>query len=181
VKPKIIIGAIAVVSQFFASHSSSLAAGYLTNINICSRFPHTIMFSMAYPDQGDGSASGDWISRGWLPIDTGYCYYFDNALRLPTFYFRAVSVPFRLNGRSVRGTWGDTGTNLKSFRVPKSTDVAYNYWRADVKSSVQRMDSFASFAIWDPKATVDAGHADLVLTFNADETTGIDLTLPAPK
>jgi len=181
VKPQFVIGAFAVAFQFFAPVSTSMAAGYLTNINICSSFPHTIMFSMAYPSEGDGSSPGNWISRGWLPIDTGYCYYFDNSLHLTTFYFRAVSVPFRLNGRSVRGTWGDKGTNLKSFRVPKSTDVAYNYWRADVKSSVQRMDSFASFVIWDAKSTVDAGHADLVLTFNADETTAIDLKLPAPK
>jgi hypothetical protein len=183
VKPHFVIGAFAVALQFFAPLSTSLAAGYLTNINICSSFPHTIMFSMAYPDQGDGSGSGNWISRGWLPINSGYCYYFDNALHLTTFYFRAVSASFRLNGRSVHATWGDEGTNLKSFRIPKSTAVAYNYWRADVKSSVQRMDSFASFVIYygNHKTTVDAGHADTVLTFKADETTTLDLTLPAPK
>jgi hypothetical protein len=186
VNPKIIIGTFTVVLQFSAPVPIAMAAGNLTNIEICSHYPHRIMFSMAYPSEGDGSSPGDWVTRGWDPIDTGWCSIFDNALHVPTFYIRGVSVPFLLNGRSVTESWGDHGTNLKSFRVPNSY-MGYNFWQADQKSTVQRGESFASFVIFygEKKSTVDSGDADTVLTFEADGTITLDLTLkpnpPAAK
>jgi uncharacterized membrane protein len=163
--PKIIIGAVAAVLQFFAPLSTSIAGGNLVKIEFCNNFPQMVNFAIAYQQ-----TTGDWMSRGWLNMETASCYYFDTALRLPVFYFRAQTDAYRDKGHRVIESWGDKGAGVKSFCVAKSLHVSFKYWGSDTKSNCH--ESYVSFEA-DGGDNIFETEVDgsLQVTFNADGTT----------
>jgi len=170
VKLKVRVGAFALAFPFFASASTSFAAGNLVNIKICNNFPETIHFAIAY-----GQSDGDWVSRGWMNVQTGKCYYFDTTLSVPDFYYRAQTDPYRENGRLHQETWG-TKNSVKSFCVNPSTKNTFNFWQANTKNEcakngyVSFVEYLTDFSI---RSNVDNSYQ---LTFNADGTTDASLT-----
>ncbi|WP_297300145.1 DUF1036 domain-containing protein [uncultured Methylovirgula sp.] len=105
--PKIVFGAMAAALEFLAPLSTAVAAGKLTNINICNAYPHTVYFAIAYQQ-----STGDWLSRGWLEARTGNCYFFDTTLSLPAFYYRAQTDRYHENGHLGQDTWGQFGDSV---------------------------------------------------------------------
>jgi uncharacterized membrane protein len=162
---KIILGTVAVVLQFFAPLSTSVAAGNLVMIDICNNFPETVNFAMAYQQ-----TTGDWMSRGWVNAETGKCYYFDTAVHVPVFYFRAQTGAYRDKGHLIKTTWGNKGASVKSFCVAKSFNVFFNYWLADTKSNCP--ESYVSFEIDSGDSIFETDvDGNYTLTFNTDGTT----------
>jgi hypothetical protein len=96
VNTKSILGTAALVLQCFVPLSTSFAAGNLVKIEFCNNFPQMVNFAIAYQQ-----TTGDWMSRGWLNMETRSCYYFDTALRLPVFYFRAQTDAYRDKGQAL--------------------------------------------------------------------------------
>jgi len=82
---------------FLAAASSARA-----DIVFCNNFPHTVFVAIAYPQ-----TNGTWLSRGWLEVATGQCGVFDTAIRVKTFYFRAMTDPVPTGGgKSTTYIWG---------------------------------------------------------------------------
>jgi len=50
--------------------------------------------------------TNNYLSRGWLEVETGKCYVFDTALRLSTFYHYAESEPYKDGKEKVKMGWG---------------------------------------------------------------------------
>ncbi len=92
------------------------------DITFCNEFPHTLFIALAY-SQADVN---NYLSRGWLEIDTGKCYIFDTAIRVPTFYFRAESEPYKDGKHKVTMSWGDD----KNFAVRNANFQSYNAEKA---------------------------------------------------
>jgi uncharacterized membrane protein len=173
--PKAIFGAVAVVLQFFVPFSTSLAAGKLINIKICNGYAQPIYFAIAYQQ-----STGDWLSRGWLKAPSGNCYFFDTALSLPEFYYRAQTNRYRENGRLAQDTWGNTGT--RSFCVDKKLQDTFNIWLADQASNYCDYVPFVSFregTNFGLSSDVDVSYT---LTFQPDGSVSTDFaSAPAAK
>ena len=91
-------------------------------ITFCNDFPHRVFVAIAY-SQTDVN---NYLSRGWLEIETGKCYVFDTAIRVPTFYYRAESEPYREGKHRVTMSWG----NEKQFAVRDANFQSYNAEKA---------------------------------------------------
>jgi uncharacterized membrane protein len=161
-KLKILIGAFAVALPFSAPVSAAFAAANLTNIEICNSFSQTAHFAIAY-----AQSTGEWVSRGWLSIVPGKCYYFDTAITVPDFYFRAQTDPYRQNGKLSKNTWGYSGD--KSFCVEPNDKETFNYWAAETAVGCAKND-FVPFANGTASYVSDSD-ASYTLTLNADGKT----------
>jgi uncharacterized membrane protein len=84
----------------------------------CNQFPHEVYIAIAYPQAGD-----DWLSRGWLSLNTGECAPFDTALSTQAFYYRAESETYRAGGKRVSFIWGDKGD--RSFAIWDADNFQY--------------------------------------------------------
>jgi uncharacterized membrane protein len=98
----------------------------------CNQFTQSIYAAIAYQQQ-----DGSWISRGWLNVDPGKCASFDSALTLKGFYYRVESVPYRVNGRQVTGSWGNGDG---SFAIYENSN--FQYWNAQAKPLNSTMAPF---------------------------------------
>jgi uncharacterized membrane protein len=159
-----LVGAFAVAFPFFATPSASFAAGNLLNIEICNKFSQTVFFAMAYQQK-----QGNWLTRGWLNIATGTCGYFDTALSVPEFYFRAETKPYRQKGHLVESNWAKGGA--RSFCVNTNLQDSFNYWHGDTASFCTKSGyvPFLSFSGSGSSFSTDVD-GSYTVTFNADET-----------
>ena len=72
----------------------------------------------------------NYITRGWLYIDTGNCYVFDTAIRVPTFYYHAES-PYKEGKSKVKMNWGKgkqlavRDANFQSYTAEKKYSGMY--------------------------------------------------------
>jgi uncharacterized protein DUF1036 len=80
----------------------------------------------------------NYLSRGWLEVETGKCYVFDTAIRVESFYFRAESETYR-DGKHVKM---ELGTD-KKFAVRDANFQSYN---AEKAYSGMRLAGFAKGA-----------------------------------
>jgi len=87
-------------------------------ITFCNEFPHKVYVAIAYLQ----TDFNNHISRGWLNIETGKCYAFDTAIRVPTFYYHAESDPYKDGKKKVKWTWGGD----KQFAVRDGHFRSYN-------------------------------------------------------
>jgi hypothetical protein len=120
------MGRFAAFAATFALAAVSPAAttGARAEIQFCNKFPQKVFVAIAYP-QGDEN----WISRGWLEIDTGDCAEFDSALHPSTIYYRGESVPYRnAQGASVTRVWSTPGRQYAIWEKDN-----FNYWNAQEK------------------------------------------------
>jgi len=103
-------------------------------VTFCNQFPHAVYVAIAYPQ-----ADGHWLSRGWQALKTGSCRLFDSALSLRTFYYRAESEPYRVNGKKAMTSWGDTGD--RSFAT--WSDDNFQYYTAETQTLRAAMKGYA--------------------------------------
>jgi uncharacterized membrane protein len=87
-------------------------------ITFCNEFPHKVYVAIAYLQ----TDVNNYLSRGWLHADTGKCYVFDTAIRVPTFYYHAESDTYRDGKDKVKMKWG----NDKQFAVRDAHFQSYN-------------------------------------------------------
>ena len=80
-------------------------------ISFCNEFPHKLYIAIAYLQ----TDVNNYLSRGWLEVETGKCYVFDTAIRVPSFYYRAESETYRDGKHRVKMEWG----NDKQFAVQR--------------------------------------------------------------
>ena len=129
-------------------------------ISFCNEFPHTLYIAIAYEQYPD-----NYISRGWLEVETGKCYVFDTAIRVHGFYYRAESESYREGKHKVKMLWGTE----RKFAIRDSNFQSYN---ADKAYSGMRLAGFA-------KGAESSGVVTAIVTFT--ETGGSTITVPKPQ
>ncbi len=129
-------------------------------ISFCNDFPHTLYIAIAYEEYED-----NYISRGWLEVETGKCYVFDTAIRVKSFYYRAESETYRDGKHKVKMLWG----NDRKFAIRDANFQSYN---ADKAYSGMRLAGFAK------GVELSGGPLTAIVTFT--ETGGSTITIPAP-
>ncbi|MFZ2018743.1 MAG: DUF1036 domain-containing protein, partial [Methyloceanibacter sp.] len=92
------------------------------DVSFCNEFPHKLYIAIAYLE----TDVNNYLSRGWLEVETGKCYIFDTAIRVPTFYYRAESETYRDGKHKVKMEWG----NDKQFAVRDANFQSYNAEKA---------------------------------------------------
>ena len=63
-----------------------------------------------------------YLARGWMHIETGKCFVFDTALRVRTFYYHAMSEPYKEGKKKFVWKWGAD----KQFAVREAHFHLYN-------------------------------------------------------
>src|SRR5512143_15651 len=91
-------------------------------ISFCNEFPHKLYIAIAYLQ----TDVNNYLSRGWLEVETGKCYVFDTAIRVESFYFRAESETYRDGKHKVKTEWGTD----KKFAVRDAKLQSYNAEKA---------------------------------------------------
>jgi uncharacterized membrane protein len=159
-KLKIFIGAAALALTFFVAPPTWAVNGKLTNIKICNNFPHNVHYAIAYQE-----SPGDWMTRGWLLIETGKCYFFDGTLSLPEFYYRAESDKYSEKGGLAEETWGNKGPT-KSFCIDTNTNNSFNFWNAGNCKTLASFEYYSNGS--DFSSDVDVSYT---ITFESNGTT----------
>lgn len=131
-------------------------------ISFCNEFPHKLYIAIAYLQ----TDVNNYLSRGWLEVETGKCYVFDTAIRVESFYFRAESETCRDGKHKVKMEWGTD----KKFAVRDANFQSYN---AEKAYSGMRLAGFAK------GAESSGGPLTAIVTFT--ETGGSTITIPAPE
>jgi uncharacterized membrane protein len=129
-------------------------------ISFCNDFPHTLYVAIAYEEYED-----NYLSRGWLEVETGKCYVFDTAIRIKSFYYRAESETYRDGRHRVKMEWGSD----RKFAIRDANFQAYN---AEKAYSGMRLAGFAK------GVESSGGPLTAIVTFT--ETGGSTITIPAP-
>ncbi len=132
------------------------------DISFCNEFPHTLYIAIAYMQY-----ENNYLSRGWLEVETGKCYVFDTAIRVPAFYFHAESEPYRDGKHKVTMEWGSD----KKFAVRDANFQSYN---AEKAYSGMHFVGFTK----SPDSS-DGGPITAIVTFT--ETGGSNTVIPAPE
>src|SRR5581483_11386775 len=130
-------------------------------ISFCNEFPHTLYIAIAYEQYPD-----NYISRGWLEVETGKCYVFDTAIRVHGFYYRAESESYREGKHKVKMLWGTE----RKFAIRDSNFQSYN---ADKAYSGMRLAGFAKGA--------ESSGAPVTAIVTFTETGGSTSTVPKPQ
>jgi uncharacterized membrane protein len=141
---------------------SNLARAGTGDITFCNDFPHKLFIALAYIQ----TDVNNYLSRGWLEVDTGKCYVFDTAIRVPTFYYRAESEPYKDGKHKVKTWWGDE----KKFAVKDSHCQAYN---------AEKVYSGMHLAGFNKGPASTGAPVTASVTFTA--TGGSNITVPAPE
>ncbi|MGE5259579.1 MAG: DUF1036 domain-containing protein [Actinomycetota bacterium] len=141
-----------------AAHPARAEEG---QISFCNDFPHTLYIAIAYEEY-----KNNYISRGWLEVETGKCYVFDTAIRVKSFYYRAESESYRDGKHRVKMEWGTD----RKFAIRDANFQAYN---ADKAYSGMRLAGFAKGA--------ESTGGPLTATVTFTETGGSTITIPAPE
>ena len=110
-------------------------------ISFCNEFPHKLYIAIAYLQ----TDVNNYLSRGWLEVETGKCYVFDTAIRVESFYFRAESETYRDGKHKVKMEWGTD----KKFAVRDANFQSYN---AEKAYSGMRLAGFAKGAEFERRA-----------------------------
>jgi uncharacterized membrane protein len=131
-------------------------------ISFCNEFPHKVYVAIAYLQ----TDVNNYLSRGWLNIETGKCYVFDTALRLSTFYYYAESEPYKDGKKKVKTSWGKG----KQFAV---RDAHFQSYNAEQKYSGMYFVEFSQ----GPEAS--GGALTTTITFLEDGRSMT--TIPAPN
>jgi len=142
---------------------SLMATQASADIVFCNKFPHQIYVAIAYPQ-----VSGQWLSRGWMSLTPGDCAYFDSAIRVKTFYYRAESDPYNDGGRRVKEMWGKSNRSFAIFE-----DTNFEYWDAARRVLNSTLAMFTAGPVLqskDPNASVST-----TVTFNANGTSTVEL------
>ena len=108
----------------------------------------------------------NYITRGWLDIDTGKCYVFDTAIRVPTFYYHAESDPYKEGKSKVKVNWGKG----KQLAVRDANFQSYN---AEKKYSGMYLAQFS-------QGPVSTG-APLTAIVTFKEDASVETIVPAPS
>ncbi len=153
------IGAMLVALAFLLATASAFAGE--GEISFCNEFPHKVYIAIAYAQ----TDVNNYLSRGWLEVETGKCYVFDTALRLSTFYYYAESESYRDGKKKVKMSWGKG----KQFAVRDANFQSYN---AETKYSGMYFVEFSS----GPEAT--GAPLTAIVTFLEDAS--VRTTIPAP-
>ena len=133
------------------------------DVSFCNEFPHKLYIAIAYLE----TDVNNYLSRGWLEVETGKCYIFDTAIRVPTFYYRAESETYRDGKHKVKMEWG----NDKQFAVRDANFQSYN---AEKAYSGMRLAGFS-------KAPDSEGGSPITAIVTFTETGGSNITMPAPE
>ncbi len=137
------------------------ASGARADIDFCNNFPHPVFVAIAYQQ-----TNGTWLSRGWLEVDTGQCGVFDTAIRVKTFYFRAVTDPIPVGGgKSTTYIWG------KGANFAVSDKDNFQYYDAEKRVLKSTLEQFSK----GPDAQGDS--VSCTVTFPADGS-GTVVTTP---
>jgi uncharacterized membrane protein len=130
-------------------------------ISFCNEFPHKVFVAIAYLQ----TDVNNYLSRGWLEIETGKCYVFDTAIRVPTFYYRAESETYRDGKHKVKMNWG----NEKKFAVRDANFQSYN---AEKAYSGMHLTDFSK-----APDSRDGGPLTVIVTFSEK---GTNTVVPGP-
>jgi uncharacterized membrane protein len=133
------------------------------DVSFCNEFPHKLYIAIAYLE----TDVSNYLSRGWLEVETGKCYIFDTAIRVPSFYYRAESETYRDGKHRVKMEWG----NDKQFAV---RDVNFQSYNAEKAYSGMRLAGFSK-----APDSEDGSPITAIVTFT--ETGGSNITMPAPE
>ncbi len=152
-----VCGAVIAIG-LFAAPGASAAEG---EIKFCNEFPHMVYVAIAYEQ-----TSGQYISRGWISIETGDCSFFDTAIRVETFYYHAESY-WKERRRSFTETWG---ARDNQFRFAVKISSNFQYWNASERVLNSRLVGFSK----GPQST--GGPVTATVTFNSDES--VTTTVP---
>ncbi len=149
-------------SPRFLSLAAPSARAGTGEISFCNEFPHKLYIAIAYLE----TDVNNYLSRGWLEVETGKCYVFDTAIRVESFYFRAESETYRDGKHKVKMEWGSD----KKFAVRDANFQSYN---AEKAYSGMRLAG-------SPRApSSSGGPLTAIVTFT--ETGGSTITVPAPE
>jgi hypothetical protein len=130
-------------------------------ISFCNEFPHTLYIAIAYEEY-----ENNYVSRGWLQVETGKCYVFDTAIRVNSFYYCAVSEPYREGKHKVKTRGASIGNSRSKTQTSRPTMP---------RRPIQAIGSQGS-----PRAPNRAGGpVTAIVTFT--ETGGSTITIPAPE
>ena len=140
---------ISAVLASFILLAAPCARAQTGEISFCNEFPHKIFVAIAYLQ----TDVNNYLSRGWLEVETGKCYVFDTAIRVPTFYYRAESETYREGKRKFKMNWGDE----KQFAVRDANFQSYN---AEKVYSGMHMVSFSKAPEFARRRT-DHGHCHI--------------------
>ena len=154
------LSAVALASVVLVASPSARAG--TGDITFCNEFPHKVFIAIAY-NQSDVN---NYLSRGWLEIETGKCYIFDTAIRVPSFYWRAESEPYKDGKHRVKTSWGDD----KSFAVRDANFQSYN---------AEKVYSGMHFAGFNKGPESSGGPITATISFTP--TGGSTITVPAPE
>ena len=150
-------GLISAVLASFILLAAPCARAQTGEISFCNEFPHKIFVAIAYLQ----TDVNNYLSRGWLEVETGKCYVFDTAIRVPTFYYRAESETYREGKRKFKMNWGDE----KQFAVRDANFQSYN---AEKAYSGMHMVSFSKA----PESR-DGGPITVIVTLTEKGTTTV--------
>jgi uncharacterized membrane protein len=130
-------------------------------ISFCNEFPHKVYVAIAYLQ----TDVNNYLTRGWLDIDTGKCYVFDTAIKVSTFYYHAESDPYKDGKHKVKMNWGKG----KQFAVRDANFRSYN---AEKKYSGMYLADFS-------QGPVSTG-APLTAIVTFKEDASVETVVPAP-
>ena len=154
-----ISAALLALASLFVSGAAYAVEGEIT---FCNEFPHKVYVAIAYLQ----TDVNNYLTRGWLDIETGKCYVFDTAIRVQTFYYHAESDSYKEGKNKVKMNWGKG----QQFAVRDTNFQSYN---AEKKYSGMYLAEFSQ----GPVST--GGPLTTTVTFTAD---GRSLTVvPAPN
>jgi uncharacterized membrane protein len=131
-------------------------------ITFCNEFPHKVYIAIAYLQ----TDVNNYLTRGWLDIDTGKCYVFDTAIRVSSFYYHAESDSYKDGKSKVKMNWG----NGKQFAVRDANFQSYN---AEKKYSGMYLAEFS-------QGPVSTG-APLTAIVTFKEDASVETVIPAPS
>ncbi len=93
------------VTLMGASTIMAIATPVSARIIFCNNYPYEVYFSIAYQQfQANGDAL-DWLSRGWLGVETGKCEEFDSAIAVSEFYWRGETNFYKQGKGRARDSW----------------------------------------------------------------------------
>lgn len=150
---------LAALSVALAAPAAFAGEGEIT---FCNEFPHKVYVAIAYLQ----TDVNNYLSRGWLNVDTGKCYVFDTAIRVPTFYYHAESESYKDGKDKVKMKWGKG----KQFAVRDGHFQSYN---AEKKFSGMYFAEFSQGP--------QSGGAPITTTVTFLEDGRSKTVVPAPK
>ncbi|MDE1996611.1 MAG: DUF1036 domain-containing protein [Rhizobiaceae bacterium] len=127
----------------------------------CSQLSRDIFVSIAYKQQGDDASDVSYLTRGWLSVHPGKCYYFDTALVVPKLFFRMETDWYTSGRKKTQMIW--PGDDDQKFWVQDSAFQFYHAENADAKPTKD-----ARYVPFGASLEDDSGDLSETVTINED-------------